>query len=76
MLVPVNTDKRMCLALAIPGINCRADVKVLRNALMEMLDVCISDEEIKDVTSSRAMHSVLNVVCELTKDLEDKERGE
>lgn len=76
MLVPVNINGHSCLALAIPRINTRADVKVLRNALLEMIDVCISDEELKDVTASRSLSSVLNVVCELTNDLEDKEKGE
>ena len=76
MLVPVNVHGHSCLALAIPRINCRADVKILRNALLELLDTCISDEELKDVTSSRSLHTVLNMVFELTKDLEDKEKGE
>lgn len=76
MIVPVNIGGHMCLALAIPRINSRADVKLLRNALLEMLDNCISDEELKDVTASRTLSSVLNVICELTKDLEDKEKGE
>ena len=76
MLVPVNIGGHSCLALAIPRINTRADVKVLRNALLEMIDVCISDEELKDVTASRSLSSILNVVCELTNDLEDKEKGE
>ena len=76
MLVPINLKGHSCLSLAIPGINNRADVKVLRNALLELVDSTISDEELKDVTSSRSLHSVLNVVFELTKDLEDKERGE
>lgn len=66
----------MYLALAIPRINNRADVKVLRNALLEVIDTCISDEELKDVTASRSLSSLLNVACELTKDLEDKEKGE
>ncbi len=76
MLVPVNIDGHMCLALAIPGINNNADVKLLRNALLEMVDTCISDEELKDVTDSRTLHSVLNVVYHLTRDLEGKEKGD
>lgn len=76
MLVPVSLKGHSYLALAIPRINSRADVKILRNALLEMLDMCISDEETKDVTSSRSLNSVLNVIFELTKDLEDKEKGE
>lgn len=76
MLVPVNVNGRSCLALALPRINNRADVKLLRNSLLELLDNCISDEELKDVTCSRSLSSVLNVICELTKDLEDKEKGE
>lgn len=76
MLVPVNIGGKVLMAIAIPRINNRADVKLLRNALLELIDSTISDEELKDVTSSRSLHSVLNVVCELTKDLEDKEKGE
>lgn len=76
MLVPVNIKGHCCLALAIPRINTRADVKRLRNALIEMVDVCVSDEEIKECTTSLSLHSVLNVVVELNKDLEDKEKGE
>lgn len=76
MLVPVNVKGHAYLALAIPRINSRADVKLLRNALLELIDTTISDEELKDVTSSRSLHSILNVIFELTKDLEEKERGE
>ena len=76
MLVPVNIGGRMHLALAIPRINSRADVKLLRNALLEVIDTTVSDEELKDVTSSRSLHAILNVIHELTKDLEDKEKGE
>ena len=76
MLVPVNIGGRMHLALAIPRINSRADVKLLRNALLEVIDTTVSDEEMKDVTSSRSLHAILNVIHELTKDLEDKEKGE
>ena len=76
MLVPVTQKGFSCLALAIPRINNRADVKRLRNALLEMLDCCISDEEVKECISGLSMHFVLNVITELTKDLEDKERGE
>lgn len=76
MLVPVNIGGQMRLALAIPRINNRSDVKILRNALLEVLDTTVSDEELKDVTSSRSLHAILNVIHELTKDLEDKEKGE
>lgn len=76
MLVPVNIGGHVCLALAIPRINNRADVKLLRNALLEVVDTTISDEELKDVTSSRSLHAILNVIHELTKDLEEKEKGE
>ena len=76
MLVPINVSGHSCLALAISRINSRADVKVLRDALLELVDSTISDEELKDVTSSRSLHAILNVVFELTKDLESKERGE
>lgn len=76
MLVPINTKGHSCLALAIPGINNRADVKRLRNALMELIGNCVSDEELKDVTSSLSLHAILNMIFELTRDLEDKEKGE
>lgn len=76
MLVPVNIGGQMRLALAIPRINNRSDVKILRNALLEVIDTTVSDEELKDVTSSRSLHAILNVIHELTKDLEDKEKGE
>ena len=76
MLVPVNVGGKMRLALAIPTINTHADVKRLRNALIELLDNCLSDEELKDVTSSLSLHAIMSTVVELTKDLEDKERGE
>ena len=76
MIIPVNCKGKMYLALAIPGITMRSDVKELRNALLDLLDTTISDEELKDVTSSRSLHAILNVIHELTKDLEDKEKGE
>lgn len=76
MIVPVNVKGHSCLALGIPRINTYADVKELRNALLDIIDTCISDEEMKDVTASRTFSVLLNVACELTRDLEDKERGE
>lgn len=71
MLTPVVIDKRPLLAIAVPGINSRADVKALRDALLEVVDSCISDEGTKDVTSSRSLHILLNMICEINKDLED-----
>ena len=71
MLTPVTHKGQAYLALAIPQINSRDDVKALRNALLDVVDSCIRSEEIKDVTDSRSLHILLNMIVELNKDLED-----
>lgn len=76
MIIPVNCKGKMYLALAIPGITMRSDVKELRNALLDLLDGCLADDDTKDNTPSLSMWLVLRMIVELNKDLEDKERGE
>lgn len=71
MLTPVTIKGRPCLALAISRINSREDVKAFRDALLEVVDSCLCQEETKDVTSSRSLHILLNMIVELNKDLED-----
>ena len=71
MIVPVTTNGRPCLALAISRINTRADVKALRDALRDVIDSCLISEETKEVTESKSLHILLNMIVELNKDLED-----
>lgn len=71
MLAPVTIKGRPYLALAISQINTREDVKDLRDALLEVIDSCLCNEETKDVTGSRSLHILLNMIVELNKDLED-----
>lgn len=71
MIVPVTANGRPCLALAISRINSRADVKALRDALLDVIDSCLISEETKEVTESKSLHILLNMIVELNKDLED-----
>ena len=71
MLTPVTIKGRQCLALAISRINTREDVKALRDAMLDVIDSCLCNEETKDVTESKSLHILLNMIVELNKDLED-----
>lgn len=51
------------------------DVKALRNALFEMLEIVISDDDLKFVTPSNSLYIVACLIRTLTNDLEDIEEG-
>lgn len=51
------------------------DVKTLRNALFEMLEIVISDDDLKFVTPSNSLYIVACLIRTLTNDLEDIEEG-
>jgi len=76
MLIPVVEKGHSCLALAIPGINMRADVKHLRNALLDVIETCLISEDAKECTESRSFAPLFLIINELNRDLEDKEKGE
>ena len=76
MLIPTTHKNRPYLAIGVPGIDSRARVKALRDSLIDVMTVCLSDEGTKDAVSASTAVTLLQVVNELNKDLEDKERGE
>ena len=71
MVTPVTINKTPYLALALPQIHSREDVKALRDALLDIIDACLYSEETKEVTESKSLHILLNMIMELNKDLED-----
>lgn len=71
MITPVTVKGRPYLALGLPHINSHEDFKDLRDSLLEVIDLCLSDEESKEVISGYSMHILLRTVVELNKDLED-----
>lgn len=76
MIVPVNVEGKTCLALAVPSMLSRADFKLLRNAMLDVIETCLISEENKECTESRSFITLLSVVRELNRDLEVKLHGE
>lgn len=71
MVTPVCIKGDSYLAICSKHIHSRDDVKALRDALLDIIDSCLYSEETKDVTESRSLHILLNMIMELNKDLED-----
>lgn len=76
MIVPVSVGGHSYLALAIPTMHSRADFKLLRNAMLDVIETCLISEENKECTDSSSFVTLLEIVNELNKDLEDKTHGE
>lgn len=51
------------------------DVKALRDALFEMLEIILSDEDLKFCTPSNSLYIVACIIRTLTNDLEAREKG-
>lgn len=75
MLTPVVVGKRPYLAICLPTINSRLDVKELRDSILDVISSVLSDEGTKESASSTSFFHLLCVVDELNKDLEVMERG-
>lgn len=71
MVTPVCIKGTTYLAICSKHIHSRDDLKALRDALLDIIDSCLYSEETKDVTESRSLHILLNMIMELNKDLED-----
>ncbi len=52
------------------------DLRILRDALFEMLEVVMSDDDLKFVTPSNSLYYVACIIRELTRDIEkDMRKG-
>lgn len=66
-------------AIAVPEVvSDTEDVRTLRDALFEMLEIVLSDDDLKYVTPSNSLYIVACLIRTLTKDIEslNKEGGE
>lgn len=67
-VVYVKGEPRM--AMIVPEVCDRARARDLRNALLDMLDVCLASEDGKDAVSSISLFWVMRLIRELMTDLE------
>lgn len=76
MLIPHMDEKdNTYLGVAFSPIHDMNAVKDLRDALMEVLEICVSHRETKDASNPYHLYLLSCLIRELTKDLEDKEEG-
>lgn len=72
MIYEVMNNDCKKLAVSFPLLDSMSGVRDLRNALSEVLDSCLSSDETKNNTPSMALWTVLQLVRELSTDIEEK----
>ena len=76
MITMLKSDGGSVPAIAAPeALTDIDDVKQLRDALFEMLEIILSDEDLKFCTPSNSLYIVACIIRTLTNDLEDREKG-
>lgn len=76
MLTMVKDNKgRDMVSMACFPIFDMTDVKQLRDALMEILELCVSYKETKDTANPFHLYLLTNLVKGLTEDIERSEKG-
>ena len=77
MIAMLPSDGGLVPGIAVPeALSDFDDVKALRDALFEMLEIVISDDDLKFVTPSNSLYIVACLIRTLTNDLEAKEKGD
>ena len=77
MIAMLPSDGGLVPGIAVPeALSDFDDVKALRDALFEMLEIVISDDDLKFVTPSNSLYIVACLIRTLTNDLEDREKGD
>ncbi len=75
LILHMDEDDKTYLAVAFPPIHDMNAVKDLRDALFEVMEICVSYQEAKDVSNPYHLYLLSCLIKELTKDLEHKEEG-
>lgn len=76
MITMLSSEAGPVPAIAVPEVlSDTEDVKTLRDALFEMLEIVLSDDDLKYVTPANSLYMVACLIRTLTKDLEAKEKG-
>ncbi len=71
MITMLERDGGQMLAISAPGVlSDTEDVQELRNALLEMLEMILYDEDLTAATPSNSLYIVANIIRELTRDIE------
>lgn len=71
MITMINGKEGCIPSFAAPEVLQDMDgVKDLRNALFEMLEIVLSDEDYKFVTPSNSLYIVASLIRELSRDIE------
>jgi len=66
MIKPVVVDGCTKLAIVVDCIETNDDVRELRNALIDVMETCVSDERSKDITKSTSLWYILRLIDETT----------
>lgn len=70
MITKIEMDGKKVLAISIPSVTNMGDVRELRAALMDMVETCVASDESKDNTPCMAIYFVMQMIRELTSDIE------
>lgn len=75
MLVPVTVENRSYLAICLPTVNSKYEAKEIRDSILDVISSVLSNEETKSITGTSSFCTLLDIVSELNKDLELKQKG-
>ena len=72
LILHFDKDDKTYLAVAFPPIYDMNAVKDLRDALFEVMEICVSYQDAKDASNPYHLYLLSCLIKELTKDLEQK----
>ena len=70
MITKIEQNGHKTLAISVPSVTTMGDVRELRDALSDMLESCLASDDGKENTPSMAIYFVLQMIRELTNDIE------
>jgi len=76
MVQQIQVEGRQQLAVTMKGLNNLSDIIEMQSAIAELLEGCLSSDETKDRTSSFALWFGLQLVTELSADIQQMQRQE
>lgn len=76
MVQQIQVEGRQQLAVTMKGLNNLSDIIEMQSAIAELLETCLSSDEAKDRTSSFALWFGLQLVTELSADIQEMQKQE
>ena len=74
MVQQITVDGHKQLAITMKGLNNLSDLVQMQSALTEVLDTCLSSDETKDRTSSFSLWFALQLITELSADIQEMQK--